>query len=139
MFNGKKPQFPQSTPTLVGWLIMFTGIYINKSSFISNKLFQFMEALWLTVKHFKLYSSAAQAKREENITATKLFLLACVILDCFKGVPPSPISLNSLCWIKCNASPPKLSAFVKWLFSYQILSIKWTIVLLRGTQYQIFV
>lgn len=58
-FSMKKPQFPQSTPILVGWLIMFTGMHINKSSFISNTLFQPMEASWLILKHFKLYSSAA--------------------------------------------------------------------------------
>lgn len=63
MFSMKKPQFSQSTPILVGWLIMFTGIYINKSSFISNKLFQPTEALWLILKHFKLYSSAAWEKK----------------------------------------------------------------------------
>ena len=56
-FNMKKPQFPQRTPILVGWLFVFTGIYINRISFISNKLFQ--PILWLILKHFKLYSYTA--------------------------------------------------------------------------------
>lgn len=74
MFSMKKSQFPQSTPNLVGWLIMFTGIYINKSSFISNKLFQPMETLWLILKHFNLYSSAAYAKKKKKLQQQSYFL-----------------------------------------------------------------